>query len=533
MRGAAQTSDPVVVYLYQLLDAIGAGRLLIPKFQRDLIWKWDRKSELLRSVQKGIPIGAVMLWRTTTERVGWRTELAGQELPPPPPGSPRDYLLDGYQRLGTLFAALRESENFDAPTSSGVGYDLDEEEFVEVFDPVADPQVVPLCTLGDTSALLRFQRALTGERADLWLKRADELARAFRECKIPAISIASDDFEVAVRTFNLLNSQGMRMGEADMIHALTWSPTFELRDQLEAQRSELLQPLGWGAIDFETVLKVVKAEADLGLYEEAVEQLSERLKTDHEALLRAFGDLALTAEMLRDHCGIHNWELVPYELQAVLLADAFRVAGFRDVRALLADWFWLTTYGEMFAGLSGHRIALAIRDLRAAVEHGRLQWSGPSPFRVRPIPRSADFRGARVKAVALMLARHIREVERSNFGSDLDLEPFAMLSEHGRSAMFQLIPRRHLTRDSFSSVGNRFLCRPPHAVALRTRLLGGQLSPEERDAHVVTREAQEAGVAGQWDLFVSIRLREIATLEEAFVRDLLTRHPGIQPINAA
>jgi hypothetical protein len=521
MRGPAQTSDPIIQYLYQLIDAIGDGKLLIPRFQRRLIWSWDRQSELLRSVKDGIPMGAVMVWRTTCD-IAWQVELAGHALPPPATGIPRQYLLDGLQRLSTLFAALRDVELFDEPRAP-IGYDLEEEAFVESFDAANQPQVVPLRALPDSLTLLRFQRKLKGERADVWIRRADDLAKAFREYKIPVITIASDDFEVAARTFNLINSQGVRMGEADMIHALTWTPDFELRDRLESLRAELLQPLGWGKIEFETVLKVVKAAADLDLYEESVEQVSALLKTDRGALERAFEHLAHVAELLRDRCGILSWDLVPYALQAILLADAFRVAGRRGVQDVLADWFWITMYGEMFAGLSGYRIGQAIRDLRQTVSDGQLRWSGPSPLRVRPIPRSADFRAVRIKAVAFTLARQIKHAHADMFGGFDD--PFATLAEHGRGALFPLIPRRLVTRDNFSSVGNRFLCRPTDAVELRRRMLSAQLDEHDRVAQIVSDEALAAARDGNWNEFVAVRLNEISALEHTFVRDLLSRHP--------
>lgn len=522
MRGPAQTSDPIIQYLYQLIDAIGDGKLLIPRFQRRLIWLWDRQSELLRSVKDGIPIGAVMMWRTTCD-IAWQVELAGHMLPPPATGIPRQYLLDGLQRLSTLFAALRDGELFDEPAAP-IGYDLEKEEFVESSDAANQPQIVPLRVLPDSLTLLRFQRKLKGERADTWIRRADDLAKAFREYKIPVITITSDDFEVAARTFNLINSQGVTMGEADMIHALTWTPEFELRDQLESLRAELLQPLGWGKIEFETVLKVVKAGADLDLYEESVEQVSDLLKTDKGALERAFEHLARVAELLRDRCGILSWDLVPYALQAILLADAFRVAGRRRVQDVLADWFWITMYGEMFAGLSGYRVGQAIRDLRQTVSDGQLRWSGSSPFRVRPIPRSADFRAVRIKAVAFTLARQIKHVDANTFGGT-DSDPFATLAEHGRGALFQLIPRRFVTRVNFSSVGNRFLCRPADAAEFRRHLLSAQLGEYDREAHIVSDEALAAARDGDWNRFIVIRLNEISALEHAFIGDLLSRHP--------
>jgi hypothetical protein len=520
MRGPAQTSEPIIQYLYQLIDSIREGKLLIPRFQRPLVWEWDRQAELLRSVEDGIPMGAIMVWRTSKDRIRWETELAGHKLPKPPDGQPREYLLDGLQRLSTMFAALRgfgkDGEDAARPP---IGYDLEEQAFVETYDAESQPQVVPLHALPDSLSLLRFQRKLKGPRSDAWVERSDELAKAFREYKVPVIPIISDEFDVAARTFNLLNSQGVRMGEADMIHALTWSPTFELRDRIESLRSERLQPLGWGDIEFEDILKVVKAEADLDLYEESVEQVSQLLKDDPTALDRAFEHLAQVAKLLHEECGVRGWSLVPYSHQAILMADAIRIAPKKkDVRQVLADWFWITTYGEMFAGLSGYRIGVAIRDLRAAVKDGNIRWSGASRFRVRPVPASADFRAVRVKAIALMLARKIRAADPSA------PDPFETLAKYGRNAMVALVPRRMLSKENSSSPGNRFLCAPDDSPQLRQRVLSGQLTAQEASEQVIPDAALDFTRTGNWDGFIEARLEAIVEQEERFIDEIAKRY---------
>ncbi|HEX4420368.1 MAG TPA: DUF262 domain-containing protein [Kofleriaceae bacterium] len=521
MRGPAQTSEPIIQYLYQLIDSISEGKLLIPRFQRPLVWEWDRQAELLRSVKDGIPMGAIMVWRTARKRIRWQEELAGHKLPKPPDSQPHEYLLDGLQRLSTMFAALRGfGKGSEEPARPSIGYDLEEEAFVESFDPSTQPQVVPLSALPDSLTLLRFQRKLPkGERSDTWVKRSDALAKAFREYKVPVIPIVSEEFDVAARTFNLLNSQGMRMGEADMIHALTWSPKFELRDKLESLRNELLQPLGWEDIEFENILKVVKAEADLDVYEESVEQVSKLLKDDPEALDRAFDHLVQVATLLREKCGIRSWGLVPYSHQAILMADAIRLAPTKKrTRRVLSDWFWITTYGEMFAGLSGHRINLAIRDLRAAVRDGNIHWSGASNFRVRPVPVIADFRAVRMKAIALMLARNIEPSDRSA------PHPFETLASYGRHAMVALVPRKLLSKTNSSSPANRFLCDPDDVAQLRQRVLNGQLSAQEQAEQLISNAALELIHAENWDAFVEARLETIIEYEERFVAEITGRY---------
>lgn len=525
MRGPAQTSEPIIQYLYQLIDAIAEGRLLIPRFQRPLVWKWDRQEELLRSVKDGIPMGAVMIWRTSGEPIQSRRELAGHPLPSPRAEVPREYLLDGLQRLSTLFAALKgpgqlATEDEVDPTT--IGYNLAESNFVEQAAIAGGGDIVPLSVISDSVALLRFQRALPGPRTDQFIGRSDELAKAFREYKVPVIPIVSDELEVAARTFNLVNSQGAPMGEADMIHALTWSPKFELRDRLETSRNELLQPIGWDAIDFETILKVVKVEADIDFYRESVGEISDVLKRDPNALDRAFDNLVKVASFLREQCGIWDWALVPYSIQVVLLADALRVPGAEGQTVLLRDWFWLTTYGEMFAGLSGYRLERALEDIRASVSDGTLRWSGVSPFRRRPLPATADFRFVRIKALALQLARLQRDSPLGSGNSS-----FRMLADHKRAAMVQLIPRKYLTKENSSSPGNRFLCSPDGARELRQEILSGDITDQARSMHLIAEDAATAAAQSRWNDFVETRLSRLAYEEENFVAEIVARHPSV------
>ncbi|MEX1368793.1 MAG: DUF262 domain-containing protein [Nannocystaceae bacterium] len=297
MRGQADSSEVVVLHLAQLIDRIGDGRLHIPRFQRPLVWDWDKKRELLRSVRDGIPMGSVMIWRTNDERVSVAPSLAGHELPSPQPNLPREYILDGLQRLSTLYVALRgpgrANADADAEDDNGadVGYDLQEQDFIEIDD---EPQqgVLPLDVLGSTVALLKAQRRWSGSEAETWVERSDDLARAFREYQIPVVTIVSNDLELATRTFKMVNSQGQPMDEADMVHALVWGQGIEIRDRLQALRDELLGPLGWGELDDETVLRVVKADANIDLYDRSAEAVSQRIREDPTRLDSAVRRLA-------------------------------------------------------------------------------------------------------------------------------------------------------------------------------------------------------------------------------------------------
>lgn len=532
MRGQAESSEVVVLHLAQLIDRVGDGRLHIPRFQRPLVWEWDRKRELLRSVRDGIPMGSVMIWRTNDERVSVQASLAGHRLPPPRPNVPREYILDGLQRLSTLYVALRGPGSTDAEAEGGsrVGYDLREQDFVEMDGVIPEDGIIPLDVLGSAVTLLKAQRRWSGPEAEAWLERSDELARAFREYQVPVVTIVSNDVELATRTFKMINSQGQRMDEADMVHALAWGEGLEIRERIQALRDEFLGPVGWQGLDDETVLKVIKADADIDLYDRSAEAVSLRIREDPTRLDSAVRRLAQAAELLGE-LGVRSWSLVPYGVQPVLVAAALNsVHSVDTVKSTIHDWFWLTTYGEMFAGMSGSRLAQTLADLRLATQDGRVRWSGAKSLEVWTLPRAADFRSARIKAFALLLAniqRYSVTLRSDKAPRDVAMtlgDPFDILAAYGGQALVSLLTLRQASRAVCSSPANRFLCPPAELVELRRRILEGDIDSAFASAHLIDGEAIDAAKAGDWDRFVKVRSAHIWGREWALVDELCRKH---------
>jgi len=89
-----------------LISDIEKGIIKIPKFQREFVWGIDKTAKLLDSILKGYPIGTFILWKTD-ERINDIKNVGNLDIPPTPDGTKVEYVLDGQQRITSLFAAYR------------------------------------------------------------------------------------------------------------------------------------------------------------------------------------------------------------------------------------------------------------------------------------------------------------------------------------------------------------------------------------------------------------------------------------------
>ena len=88
--------------LPKLLEKIDSGAIQLPDFQRDYVWAEEDVRSLIASVAKGFPVGA-LLTLEAGGAVRFKTRLL--EGVPPRGRAPEELLLDGQQRMTSLYQA--------------------------------------------------------------------------------------------------------------------------------------------------------------------------------------------------------------------------------------------------------------------------------------------------------------------------------------------------------------------------------------------------------------------------------------------
>src|SRR2546421_2621831 len=97
--------DSIREQIQDILRGIREGKTQLPDFQRGWVWDDDHIRSLLASVSLSFPIGAVMMLQTGNPDVRFKPRLVeGLNLADPP--EPERLILDGQQRLTSLFLAL-------------------------------------------------------------------------------------------------------------------------------------------------------------------------------------------------------------------------------------------------------------------------------------------------------------------------------------------------------------------------------------------------------------------------------------------
>lgn len=85
-----------------LIEKIDSGELGLPELQRPFIWSDSKVRDLFDSMMRGYPIGYLMLWESPAldkkKYIGVDSHANGE---------PRDVIIDGQQRLTSLYAVMK------------------------------------------------------------------------------------------------------------------------------------------------------------------------------------------------------------------------------------------------------------------------------------------------------------------------------------------------------------------------------------------------------------------------------------------
>lgn len=401
--------QPSVDRIDELARRILAGDILLPKFQRAFVWEKKQILRLLDSVNRGYPIGSVLLWQSRQE-LRSENHIADLEIKLPKPDYPVNYLLDGQQRLSTVCGAMYWKGQ-DPNSSWNIAYDLRRESFFHLIS-LDDPPLhqIRVNKLSDPSAFFSHVASLTTDDREVLRERANRLFNRFKDYKVATVTLGDMSIQDVAPIFERINSSGTPLTIVDLMRAATWSPDFDLIDSIDGILTEL-KSKGFSGVDRKVVLRNLSASSGGGFSVESIDSLRdhspETLKLAASATEEAY---RRAVDFLVTEIRVESAEVLPYKNQLTVLAEVFRLVPSPNAKQYqaISHWFWRTAIAGYFGGWNTGSMAEDQRAVREFAAGDGSEIEIPLAKPNADIWKNRPFRlnNAHAKLLAIVLAHH-------------------------------------------------------------------------------------------------------------------------------
>lgn len=245
--------------LSTLMNEIETGQINIPQFQRKFVWSVKEAAKLIDSIIKGYPIGTIIYWRTN-DRLRSIRNVGSLKLPEPPAGEFVNYVLDGQQRITSIFAAIKgEKVKFDKDKFEDFGeiyidFEALEEEKI-VFKDIQEREKGSFISLYN---LMNGGIGFLNEFPTEYHDKIDTYKEVLSSYTFTGVNLKKADIDVATEVFTRLNVGGKSLTLFEIMVAKTYDPKkkFDLAIKYDELIEDLKQP-SYETIPPSTVLQVV------------------------------------------------------------------------------------------------------------------------------------------------------------------------------------------------------------------------------------------------------------------------------------
>lgn len=415
------TFDSTKASLNSMLNEICQGKIQLPDFQRGWVWDDDHICDLLVSIARSFPVGAVMLLQTGGPVQFQTRPVEGLEGTPAKDVVPEKLILDGQQRLTTLTQAL--AIRTPVHTRTNKGKKIKRHYYFDIRHALEAPHDLENAVVGvDENRQIRtnFGRDLdldlstqeleceqlyfpcdqtmnsdqweetlhkvAPEHFGLYMAFRSQVLNSFRCYQLPVIQLQKETSKEAVcLVFEKVNTGGVQLSVFELITASYAAEGYNLRDdwygsslrKVESRHRRLAgDPLlaGIEATDFLQAVTLLhthqrkRGDIEQGKKDKQVRPVSAKRADVLELPLSAWKDWAdkveqgfrLAGRFLRKESFYDRREL-PYGTQLVPLAAVLTRLDEKwlepKIYDKLARWFWCGVLGELYGGAVETRIA--------------------------------------------------------------------------------------------------------------------------------------------------------------------------------
>ncbi len=299
-------SNPEPMDYRDLIYEIEKGTMKIPDFQRNIVWKIDQTIDLLDSIAKGFPIGTFIFWETN-EYMKTHREIGNLALNDVPEGYMVKYVLDGQQRITSLYASLKKARINNKTYS--VYCDLDAQYDEPIFSNKDEEPLDPFRFINIADLLSENPQKIYNKLSEERQIQFDSIRDAFRYYKFSTIDINECPLDMACEIFERINTTGTVLDIFDIMVAKTWTREFDLREKYN-EFVQTLQKKGYDGIGSSAILQSISAISKKKVHRRDILSISrDEMNENWDQYIKA---ISHAIDFIRNDIGIKVWKLLPY-----------------------------------------------------------------------------------------------------------------------------------------------------------------------------------------------------------------------------
>lgn len=334
--------------LSKLFSNLENGNFKIPKFQREYVWEKSKIVKLLNSIYKQYPIGSFFIWEAGKEYADFCRHIEELGLPEAPESNMFSFILDGQQRITSLYVALKKKATTKADYTN-ICFNLRECEF-HIPKLRADEFDIPAWKLLDSKENSNIVRELVVnghlDLCDNW----QNCSEVFNQYPISIIKTSNMDLEEVVEIFERINQGGKRLSLFDLVAASVWASDFDLRDNIKVFNKEDKVKI-FGEIDNE----VFTQSLSLNAFGDCTNKVQLRLRSDDCKQIwdKTLNSIRLAIDYVKKSYGVLRWDFIPYSAFIPIIQYYMYKNNGKKISAehkpYIDNWFWTSTFSQHYS----------------------------------------------------------------------------------------------------------------------------------------------------------------------------------------
>lgn len=369
-----------------LFTYINDGHIKIPKFQRELVWDKEQTANLIDSIIKGFPIGSFIFWETR-EELRYVKNIGNIELPDPKKGAVVSYVLDGQQRITSLYAVQKGGRT----TKDGQEIDYKDIFINLACDPNEDEQIVTVGPLPDAPSISVYKLLnhpayeLFKEYGDKYAEKIEIYKKRLTGYNFSIIVLPDYPIDIACEVFTRINTGGTELTLFEIMVAKTYDQEREfdlakkyewLIDNKGAEKD--LEDAGFDTIPASTVLQCIAAHLCQRVSRKDILRLNKSEFIDSWSTVT--NGIFSAVDYIRQDLRIPVSQLLPYNALLVPFTYFFVRNGGNKPSArqhrLLTQYFWWVSLSRRFSSGVEGKIALDLERMDKILDEKQPNYRG-------------------------------------------------------------------------------------------------------------------------------------------------------------